>query len=135
MATISFDGIDEYGKKIAALGKASEGVCKYAIYDAAGIVADAIRDNTPVDTGNLRDSVSLSPMRDEDGFIYTKVYFGGYDDKGTPNMLKARAIESGTSKLPKKPFVRPAVNRVKQAAQFSMEMNLTKKIEEIMKEG
>jgi len=46
----------------------------------------------------------------------TKIGFDGYDRKGVPNALKARAMESGTSTQPKRPFVRPAVNRVKKKA-------------------
>lgn len=133
MAKIEFKGIDDYSKQLAQLGANAEGVCKYAVYEAAGIVADAIKENTPEDTGNLKNSIALTHFRNENGFIYTKVIFDGYDRKGTPNALKANAIESGTSRLPKKPFIRPAVNRVKKAAEFSIETALNRKLEEYMK--
>lgn len=133
MAKIEFKGIEEYSKKLAQLGAAAEGVCKYAVYDAAGMVIEAIKDNTPEDTGDMKNSLKLSNFRNDNGYIYTKVFFDGYDRKGVPNALKANAIESGTSRMPKHPFVRPAVNRVKKAAEFSIETALNKKLEELMK--
>ena len=132
MATIKFDGIEEYARQLSDLGAAAEGICKYAIYDAAGMVADAIKANTPEDTGDLKNSLVLRPMQNRDGFIFTKVVFDGYDSKGVPNAVKANVLESGSSTRQKHPFIRPAVNRVKQAAQFSIETALNKKIEEHM---
>lgn len=132
MAKIEFKGMDEYAKKLAQLGAGAEGVCKYAVYDAAGIVIDAIKENTPVDTGDLRNSIKLTHFKNDNGYIYTKVIFDGYDRKGTPNALKANAIESGTSRMQKHPFIRPAVNRSKKAAEFSIEVALNRKLDEIM---
>ena len=133
MATITMQGLDEYADKIKALGMGIEGVCKYAIYPAAGIVIEAIKENTPVDSGDLRDSTSLSVMRNDNGFIYTKVTWTGYDSKGVPNAIKANVLESGSSTRQKHPFVRPAVNKSKKAAEFAMEMYFNEKCNEIMK--
>lgn len=134
MAKIEFKGVNEYAQQLDELGADAEGICRYAIYDAAGLVMDAIIDNAPVDTGDLRESVELSVMKNKDGFIYTQVIFEWYDRKGTPNSLKARAIESGTSRMQKRPFIRPAVNRVKKQAEQLIAENLDKKLNEIMNE-
>lgn len=133
MAKIEFKGADEYTKKLRMMGARIQGTIKYASYEAAGIVADAIKANTPKDTGDLRDSIALTKYRTENGFTYTKVIFDGYDRNGVPNALKANAIESGTSRIPKKPFIRPAVQRVKRVAEKSIETALNKKLEEMMK--
>ena len=133
MAKIEFKGIEAYQKRLAQLGRKSESVCRYAIYDAAGAVVEAIKANAPVDTGDLRDSIVLAPMKNEDGFVHTKVDIVGYDRKGVPNLLKARALESGTSRLPKKPFIRPAVRRVENLTQLLMEKSLDEIISRIMK--
>ena len=132
MATIEFKGIDVYAKRLAELGQSAEGICKYAIYDAAGMVIEAIKENAPFDTGDLIKSMALAYMQNKDGFVYTKVVFDGYDEKGTPNSLKARVLESGSSTRQKKQFIRPAVNRVKKQAENSIEHALDKKLNEIM---
>lgn len=135
MPTIEFKGIEAYQKQIAALGnpKTVEAMCKYSIYDAAGMVAEEIRKETPVDTGDLRDSVTLETMTTRDGMTYTKVDFAGYDRDGTPNMLKARAIESGTSRIQKQPFVRPTVRRCTKLAEFMMDKAVNEYLSHFMK--
>lgn len=129
MATIEFKGIAEYQKKLEALGKKdADKAIRYAIYPAAGMVRDEIKRAAPVDSGDLEESVTLTPMKDEDGFIHTKVVFAGYDSKGVPNALKARVLESGRSsrsgKVGKNPFVRRAVNRARKKAEGLMQAAL-----------
>lgn len=133
MATISFKGIDEYSKRIASLGASAEGICKYVVYDAAGIVIEAIKANTPVDSGDLRESVALAPFRNDNGFINTKIEWAGYDSNGTPNALKAAVLESGRSNKNKVPFIRPAVNSARKAAEASMAAALDRELEKKMK--
>ena len=135
MATIEFKGIDAYQKQLAAMAnpKNIEAMCKYSIYEAAGMVADEIKKATPVDTGDLRNSVSLETMQTRDGMTYTKVDFAGYDRDGTPNLLKARVIESGTSHVQKKPFVRPTVKRVTKLAEFMMDKAINEYLSKFMK--
>jgi HK97 gp10 family phage protein len=135
MATISFKGLDAYQRQIAALGnpKTVESMCKYSIYDAAGMVADELKKATPFDTGDLRDSIALEAMVTRDGVTYTKIDFAGYDRKGVPNMIKARVIESGTSRVKKKPFVRPTIKRVTKTAEFMMDKAINEYLSKFMK--
>ena len=133
MAKINFDGLDEYVAKITKLGVNVEGMCKRAVYPAAGLVIEAIKQNTPVNTGGLRDSAALTTYRNDDGYIYTEVVFDGYDENGHPNPVKARVLESGSSTRQKHPFIRPAVNRVKLAAEAMIAAEFDKICEEKMK--
>lgn len=135
MAKIEFKGLEAYQKQIAELEnpKTVAAMCKYSIYDAAGMVTDEIKKETPVDSGDLRDSIALETMTTRDGFTYTKIDFSGYDSNGTPNMLKARVIESGTSHVPKKPFVRPTVRRVTKLAEFMMDKAVNEYLSKFMK--
>lgn len=139
MASIEFKGLEAYQKQIAALSdpKTVESMCKYSIYDAAGMVCDEIKKATPVDTGDLRSSVKLEGMRTHDGEIYTKVTFAGYDRDGTPNTLKARALESGrsgpTGITGKHPFVRQTVRRCAKLAEFMMDKAVNDYLSHFMK--
>lgn len=139
MAKIQMKGLDEYTKKLDDLEKRHDEVAAKAVYAGAGIVADEIKkrlqDNLDdpayaglqegqvfkgmnyEQTGDLLDSFGIAPIRAfADMNTSTKLGFDGYDEKGVPNQLKARAMESGTSKLKKRPFVRPAVNATKKPA-------------------
>ena len=133
MAKIDFKGIDEYSKQLAELGVRAQGICKYAVYEGAAIVVETIKANTPSDSGDLRRSCSLAPMQDDNGYINTKVMWAGYDSNGTPNAIKAAVLEHGRSNKSKVPFIRPAVNSVRKAAEFAMEAALNKKLEQLMK--
>lgn len=132
LAKIEMQGLDEYMKKLSDLGASVEGSIKRAVYPAAGMVIEAIKANTPVDTGGLRDSAALRTFRNDNGYVYTQVTFEGYDERGHPNPVKARVLESGSSTRQKHPFIRPAVNRVKLAAEFMIEQEFVKICEEKM---
>ena len=127
MARMTFMPGEDYAIKLSRLATNSEEITKKAIYEGAKIVADEIKARTPRDSGDLADSLGITPIsRDNDGNWTAKVGFDGYDSRGVPNQLKARVIESGTSTQKKKPFVRPAVNATKK--------RVTKKMEEVIED-
>lgn len=134
MAKIEMQGLDEYMKKLSDLGASVEGSIKRAVYPAAGMVIEAIKANTPSDgaANGLRESAALRTFKNDNGFVYTQVTFEGYDERGHPNPVKARVLESGSSTRQKHPFIRPAVNRVKAQAEGMIAAEFEKICEEKM---
>jgi HK97 gp10 family phage protein len=141
MATISFKKGDEYALRLSRLGAASTEIAKKAIYEAAGIVADKIRDNlenvvSSEATGDLAKSLGITPIsRDKDGNLNAKIGFDGYDRNGTANQLKANVLENGTSdqrQFPR-PFVQPAVAATKKQALDAMRRVIDEETQKIMK--
>jgi HK97 gp10 family phage protein len=124
MAKMTIMGIDEYAMKLSKLGEKASEIAKRAVKAGANPVADEIRkelkknlSGSKYSTGDLLNSLGIAPPDvDHQGNTNTKIGFAGYDRNGVPNALKARAMESGTSTQPKRPFVRPAVNRAKKKA-------------------
>jgi len=122
MAKMSVSGLDEYINKLSKLGPKMPEVAKRAVKAGVNPLADEVRkqleknlQGSKYSTGDLLDSLGVTPVGvDKNGVYNAKVGFSGYDRKGVPNALKARAMESGTSRQPKKPFMRPAVNRAKK---------------------
>lgn len=156
MATIKFTGIDEYFGKLNRLGDKATGVCKRALYDGAAVLADAVRaevEALPTTDRNgdpqqileyekqgLLEGMGIAKMRDDDGKISTRIDFDGYNrlrskshPKGHPNSMIARAINSGTSKRPKNPFMARAVRKAREKAQAAMASRLDSDINNIMK--
>jgi HK97 gp10 family phage protein len=155
MARITFKKGDEYALRLSRLAAGSDEIAKKAIYKAADMVTDEIRAGLE---GNLRDpeyvgkkgnalfknmyseptgdlaaSLGIAKIQtDKNGDINTKIGFDGYDVNGVPNQLKARAMESGTSVLKKRPFVRPAVNATKGKALDTMRRVIDEELEKIM---
>lgn len=71
----------------------------------------------------LQDGFGIAKMQNEKGYWYVKLGFDGYNEtktkkypKGQPNVMIARATESGSSVREKRPFVRPAVNKTRKRA-------------------
>lgn len=139
MAKIRFAGLEEYERQLSQLQTGSREIAGKAIYAGAEIVADTIRTNIqslPSKTGTtkqgLLEGFGIAPLQDDSGYLNVKTGFNGYNAKGIPNALMARVFESGTSKVPKHPFVRPAVNASRKQAEAKMAEVLDQEIKKIM---
>lgn len=83
-------------------------------------------------------SLGIAPITDKYGVVSTKVGFDGYNDvktkrwpNGQPNALIARSCESGSSAMLKQPFVRPAIQRKKDAALEAMKQAADRELEKL----
>lgn len=86
----------------------------------------------------LQKGLGVSPMENDNGYWNVKVGFDGYNKvktkkypNGQPNVMIARATESGSSVREKTPFVRPAVTAATkpaiQAGQAAIDEEIKKK--------
>ena len=122
LARCTFMAGEEFSLAISRLATGSEEISKKAIYAGANVIADKIKSNldgvlSPEATGELVTSFGVTPIeKDADGNWNAKMGFDGYGTDGVANQLKARVLESGSSKQQKTPFVRPAVNATKKQA-------------------
>ena len=120
LARMTFMAGDDFALALSRLSTQSDEIAKKAIYEGAKVVADKIKSNlegvlSSGATGDMLASFGVTPIeRDSSGNWNAKIGFDGYDSKGVANQLKARVLESGSSKQQKKPFVRPAVNATKR---------------------
>lgn len=127
LAKLEIKGLGELALKLSQLGTQSDEIAKKAVYAGAKVVADKIRANlrgvlSIERTGDLERSLGISPIKvDKSGVINTRIGFSGYDRKGTANQLKARVLESGSSRQRKRPFFRTAVKSSKRLAQSEMQ--------------
>lgn len=156
MASMTFKAGDEYALKLSALAGGTEEIATKAVYAGAAIVTDevrrrleenikdaesaaksgvsALKNSRNETTGDLSGSLGITPIKlSKDGFWNAKVGFDGYDSKGVPNQLKARVMESGSSTIKKRPFVRPAVAATKQEALAAMGRVVDEEIQKRMK--
>lgn len=124
MAKMKVNGGEDFALKLSKLGKDATKIAEKVVMAGANPVADEIRKNlkknlegSEYSEGDLLDAFGIAPPGvDKRGNTNTKIGFEGYDRKKVPNALKARAMESGTSVQKKKPFIRPAVNKMKKKA-------------------
>ena len=140
MAKMTIKGTDELELQLSKLGTMSTKITKDVVMAGAQPVADEIRkglqanlQGSKYSKGDLLGSLGITPPDvDSQGNVNTKIGFDGYDSEGVANQLKARVMESGTSKIKKRPFVRPAVNRSKKKALEAMQKKFDEEIEIII---
>lgn len=136
LAKMSIKAPDEYIYKLNKFGNDMPIIAKKMVYNASNPIADDIRKKLTsnidsndyvgkgdgekknnISTGDLIASFGVANITtDSKGVIGTKIGFKDYDRKNVPNALKARVMESGTSWLIERPFVRPAVIENKKNA-------------------
>lgn len=161
LAKVSIKLGDAYAMRISKLSKGSDEIIKKAVYNGAGVVADAIRSNISNLPGTsfrhlkdgekfdgvpeeqkqaLLDGLGISPIESDDkGNVNAKIGFDGYGATptkkyplGLPIPMIARSVESGSSVRVKTPFVRPAVKSSQNAAEKAMEEIVNEEIKKIM---
>lgn len=152
---------DVYAMRLSNLSNGSDEIIKKAVYNGAGVVADAIRSNISnlpetsfrhLKDGEKFDGVpeeqkqallyglGISPIKSDDkGNFNAKIGFDDYSGHptskyplGLPIPMLARSIESGSSVRIKTPFVRPAVATSRPAAKKLMEETVNEEIKKIM---
>lgn len=141
-AKLSGNGITDYLQTIKKLEGDVEEVAKKAVYEGTKVVADQVRANIqalPIDEHwgtpehprhgvtqyqkrGLLEGFGVASMQNDRGFLNTMVGFdsAGYNEKGQPNLMVARATQSGTSFSDKLPFFDEAVRATKTAAKNKM---------------
>lgn len=141
MAKFKFVGLDVYVKQLQHLDEHTTGILKMAVFDGAAIVADEVRSRLEANikhpdksTGELLKSMYLAKMKDESGYVYSEIGFAGYDSRGVPNIIKVNAMESGTSKQKKKPFIRPAFNAAQGRCISAMSETVDNEIQKMMED-
>jgi len=158
LAKMTFKGLDEYERQMLKLLKISEDCIRRAVYEGAGVVADAVRQNIesiPIDnrvsrkgemlTGiteeqkdGLREGFGISSMLNEKGYVNVKIGFDGYNSMetnsypaGQPNSIIARSVNSGTSFRQRIPFVDSAVS----AKRAECEQKMQEVFDKVLKES
>lgn len=152
-------GADNWNSMVDELTFASDMVSFMAVYKAAGLVTDGIRDAitklpsrnggygqywigvTDVERDGLLDGLGIAKHRRGGDTVYTHIGFDGYNahetnayPKGHPNSMIARSVESGTSWLHKTPFIAPTVRRLRNDAYKTMQSVLDDYIRDKTKE-
>ena len=151
-------GLDDYLTQIQNLEFTAPKALAYAVYAGAKVVADEIRKDLealpteekfynpktallPAEKQGLLDGLGISAQKNENGYVNSKIGEDGYNDdvtekypRGHPNAMIARALEHGTSFMPRNPVFTRATKRAKAAAEEAMAQEIDNQISDTMKE-
>lgn len=147
MAKLKFDGLDEYVRQLEKLSDMSRECIGRAVYEGAGVIANAVRDAIeaiPIDERFVKDGQMLNgisrlqkdgllegfgiaPLQNDNGYMHVKLGFAGYNGvrsnqfpDGQPNSMIARSVNSGTSFRARIPFVDNTVRQKKNECEEKM---------------
>lgn len=140
MASVKLRTSDALIRQLSQIsGEGADEAAKRAIYVGAGYMAERIKESlrgvvSENATGDLEDSLGITTIKlNKRGDWSARIGFHGYDRKGVSNILKARVLESGSSKQRKRPFFSPAVKKYRKIAEERMkneaEMTIEKYLE------
>lgn len=154
-AKVTTSAINDYLQTIRRLGGDVESVAKKTVYEGTKIMADQVRANIqalPTDEHwgtqenplhgvkaiqkqGLLDGFGVSEMRSDGGLINSMIGFdkSGYNKMGQPNLMVARATQSGTSFSDKIPFFENAVRTTRSAARAKMVEVAEQELEKLTK--
>ena len=153
MATWKVEGMEEYIRLLERLDRGATGTIKRAVYDGAGVVADAMKSAMlgirTDDADHYKDDIKSGPtseeksaliagfgvarMTNDNGYINTKVGFHGKNVNGMSNSGVARQIESGTSWMSKQPVFTRAINASRGKAEQAMAAAFDRAIQKYVK--
>lgn len=164
MAKMTFLKAADYRIQLQKLYDRSEDSIKKAVYEGAAVIIDQVRSNlqglntiskkealkryrlkettmlTAEQKKGLLDSLGLTEIQNQKGYINTKLGFDGYNavitkkyPKGQPNVLVARATENGSSIAKRQPFVSTGVKAKKAESEKKMADIIDQETEMIFK--
>ena len=125
MAKATLTASEDFTLKLSRCATDLEFIAKKAIYAGVKIVADTMKINlegilSDEATGQLVKAMGVTPIKLLGGEWSAHVGFDGYDSKGVAFQLIARCLESGTSNMPAKPFVRKTFNQTRKKVEEEM---------------
>lgn len=108
---VKFEGMDELIKAVEALGQKGSRIENVALREAGTYLAEEMKKEAPVRTGELRDSIEVSNVKTKQGQKYVEV--GPNKDTN----WRAKFIEFGTIHIRPNPFMSRAYEKNKDKVQ------------------
>jgi len=118
--TMQIEGLKELAEKLHAMGPdIARNALKGAVGSAARLIRDEAKATNPDDTGRT-DRALYAKLIKEESSAHQATYkvgvrSGGRERRKNRDAFYWRFIEFGTSKMPARPFMRPAFEKLKGA--------------------
>lgn len=157
--TLKVEGMDDIAAMLQKAGQAADGIAAQALYEGAGVVADAVsagargvstspfkyakgwqRQPSPEEKEALvsAGAAGIAKFQHTGNSVNTSVGYNrsGYanvNGKKKPIAVIANSINSGTSFMRKQPFIRKAVSQSQGKATSVIENKVNEMVEKMMK--
>lgn len=134
MNTVSeVKGLEDLIAKLNSLPeKLEKKVIRSAVRKGANIIRDKARSYVPVDSGELRKSITVSGAKYKKGTIAFAIKPRKNKKRGI-TVFYGKFIEFGTSKMAAKPFMRPAYDEAEKEVLETVINDIKSKVDEVAK--
>ena len=112
-AELDFSSIDNFQKKLEVMGKKGEKIEGEALLAGARIILDEQYELAPKRTGKASGLLEITYPKKIKGILTVKI---GIQKSDNSQAFYLKFHEWGTSKMPARPFMRPAFERKKKEA-------------------
>ena len=117
MADMKLEGMENLLSEIENLGNAGSRIENKALREAGDVVKEAIQKETPIRSGKLKESITVSRVKNKDGAKQVEV---GPDK----DVFYSKFVEFGTIKMKANPFMARGYEVSKENAMETIEKNL-----------
>ena len=117
MADMKLEGMENLLNEIEKLGKTGSRMENKALREAGDVVKEAIQKEAPIRSGKLKESITVSRVKNKDGAKRVEV---GPDK----DVFYSRFVEFGTVKMKANPFMARGYETSKDSAMETIEKNL-----------
>lgn len=107
MTRLETEGLEELINAVQRMGSEGRKIENKALKKAGAVMKESIQNETPVRTGKLKESITVSGIKTKDGVRYVEV--GPNKD-----VWYGKFVEYGTVKLRAKPFMAPGYENAKE---------------------
>ena len=109
MAKMELEGVEELLSELQKLGDRSKRVENKALREAGSVVEDAIKDEVPIRTGDLKRDIRASGIKNKDGIKHVEV-------GPKKESWRAKFVEFGTVHIKANPFMGRGYEKSKNEA-------------------
>ena len=117
VADMKLEGMENLLNEIEKLGKTGSRMENKALREAGDVVKEAIQKEAPIRSGKLKESITVSRVKNKDGAKRVEV---GPDK----DVFYSRFVEFGTVKMKANPFMARGYETSKDSAMETIEKNL-----------
>lgn len=138
--TIKVDGLADLGARMKGLSKdVNTRIGRAATAAGAGVIRKSAQAKVPVDTGNLKKNIIVKRIPQGESSLTSEhivtVRQGKLTDKqkgaGLQDAYYGRFVEHGTSKMPARPYLRPAYDQDKQKAVDAIKARIEARLKKV----
>lgn len=120
-ATLKLTGVSDLLERIAQINGSVDDAADRALTAGAGVAIAGMKRRVAVDTGNLRNNIKKSNVKNDGGYFFINV---GLVDADAKTAKYGTVQEFGSTTTPAHPYIRPTMDSDKSEIRNAIKLSL-----------